>query len=99
MKRSLIRLLVLAALAPTAWWSCEPAPTCTGDWCGTAVVLTVPEPDVLLPAASRTDVGIAIGDLLFLKLADIGPSLNTADASTFVPQLADSWRFVDPRTI
>jgi peptide/nickel transport system substrate-binding protein len=63
------------------------------------VVLTVPEPDVLLPAASRTDVGIAIGDLLFLKLADIGPSLNTADASTFVPQLADSWRFVDPRTL
>jgi len=45
------------------------------------------------------DVGIAISDLLFLKLADIGPALNTAEDSTFVPQLAESWRFIDPLTI
>ena len=99
MRRLSVRRIAVATAAVVAWWSCNPEPTCTGDWCATAVVLTIPEPDVLFPPASRTDVGIAISDLLFLKLADIGPSLNTADDSTFVPQLADSWRFIDPLTL
>jgi len=99
MTRLSVSRIATATVVLAAAWSCNPEPTCTGDWCGTAVILTVPEPDVLLPPASRTDVGIAIGDLLFLKLADIGPSLNTADDNTFAPQLAESWRFVDPLTI
>jgi peptide/nickel transport system substrate-binding protein len=89
----------VATVALLAEWSCSPEPTCTGDWCGTAVILTVPEPGVLFPPTAQTDVEIGISDLLFLKLADVGPSLNTADDNTFAPQLAESWRFIDPLTI
>ena len=78
MNRLSIPRLAAATVALVTGWSCSPEPTCTGDWCGTAVVATVPPPDVLFPPASHIDVGIAICDLLFLKLADIGPALNTA---------------------
>ncbi len=99
MKRPNARMTAEAVLVLLAGWSCSSEPTCTGDWCGTAVVLTVPPPGALFPPTAYTDVEIALCDLLFLKLADIGPSLNTGDANTFVPQLAQSWRFIDPSTI
>jgi peptide/nickel transport system substrate-binding protein len=92
------RLITLTA-ALTAWWSCAPEPTCTGEWCGTVVVITVAEADVLLPVVAQGDVGVGIGDLLFLKLADVGPSLRTVGDSGFVPFLAESWRYLDPLTL
>ena len=78
---------------------CEPASTCAGDWCGTVVVVSGAEADVLLPPASRQDVGTAVSDLLFLKLADVGPSLRTVGYADFTPRLAESWRFTDPLTL
>lgn len=99
MNKPTVSRIAAATAALASAWSCTPEPTCTGDWCGTAVVLTVPPPGVLFPPVAQTDVEIGIGDLLFLKLADVGPSLSTAEDSTFVPQLADSWRFIDPLTI
>lgn len=77
--------------------ACAPEPTCTGNWCGTAVVVTAAEADVLLPVATSQDVGYAIGDLLFLKLADVGPAMSTVDG--FEPELASEWAFEDERTI
>lgn len=91
--------LALALLAPLAGAACTPAPTCTGEWCGTVVVLTSAEADVLLPPVARSDVGIALSDLLFLKLADVGPELGTVGDEGFVPQLAASWSFEDARTL
>jgi peptide/nickel transport system substrate-binding protein len=79
--------------------SCAPEATCPSDWCGTAVVVSAAEADVLLPAVSTMDIGIAIGDFIFLRLADMGPDLNLADPATFVPQLASSWSMEDSRTI
>ncbi len=86
--------LVLAVNA-----SCAPEASCPGDWCGTAVVVSAAEADVLLPVVSTMDIGIAIGDFIYLRLADIGLDLNLVDPATFVPQLARSWSVEDPRTI
>ncbi|NIR02333.1 MAG: hypothetical protein GTN78_19400 [Gemmatimonadales bacterium] len=63
------------------------------------MVVAFTEADALLPPVVRNDVGQSIADLLFLKLADVGPELNTVDPSTFVPELAESWTFEDDRTI
>jgi peptide/nickel transport system substrate-binding protein len=64
------------------------------------VVVTSPaEADVLLPPVAQSDVARSIADLVFLKLADIGPELHTVDTATFVPKLASSWSFEDPRTL
>ena len=57
------------------------------------------EADVLLPAVSQSDVGHSIGDMIFLKLADIGPELNTVDDAAFVPRLAEAWAFEDSVTL
>ncbi len=78
---------------------CGAEPTCTGDWCGTTVIVSTAEADVLLPPASQTDVGMALGDLIFSRLADVGPDFATLGDSGFVPQLAESWIFEDLRTL
>lgn len=88
-----------AALVLTVSSSCAPEVTCPGDWCGTAVVVSAAEADVLLPVVSTMDIGIAIGDFIYLRLADIGPDPNLVDPATFVPQLARSWSMEDSRTI
>lgn len=88
-----------AALVLTVSSSCAPEVTCPGDWCGTAVVVSAAEADVLLPVVSTMDIGIAIGDFIYLRLADIGPDLDLVDPATFVPQLARSWSMEDSRTI
>lgn len=54
---------------------------------------------MLLPVVATMDIGIAIGDFIFLRLADIGPDLNLVDPATFVPQLASSWSMEDSRTV
>jgi peptide/nickel transport system substrate-binding protein len=93
------RQLLTALTVLTTSWSCGAELTCEGDWCGTAVVVVGADADVLLPPVTQQDVGIAVSDLLFLKLADVGPSLGTIGDADFVPVLADSWQFVDPLTL
>lgn len=44
-------------------------------------------------------VARSVTDLIYLKLADIGPSLNTVGDGDFEPQLARSWSFEDSVTI
>jgi peptide/nickel transport system substrate-binding protein len=87
----------ITVLATLLLVSCREAPSCVGV-CGTAVVLGA-EPDVLFPPTSQQDAGIAISDMMFLKLADIGPAMNTVGDEGFVPQLAASWDLTNPRAI
>lgn len=77
----------------------ERPPGCTGDYCGTLVFAAPGEPDILLPPV--TDIALArdIYDQLFLKLADLGVSLNTRDDTAFVPLLAQRWEWDDPLTL
>lgn len=97
MNRSPTRLALAATVAATA--ACAPEGRCPADWCGTAVVVTASEADVLLPQITAQNVGKEIGGLIFDKLADIGADLNTFGDSGFEPKLARSWRFEDSLTI
>lgn len=98
MIRALQRLVVLAG-ALAAGGACTVERTCPDDWCGTLVAVSTAEPDVLLPNVSQGNVGRELGELLFDKLADIGPDMNTVGDGGFVPELARSWVFQDSLTI
>ncbi len=78
---------------------CAPDLSCEGDWCGTMVAVSGAEPEALLPPLAKYDVDLALGDLLFWKLADIGPESNTFGDQGFVPKLAESWTIEGPTTI
>ena len=93
------RMTALLCLATAFLVACVPDAGCPDRWCGTAVVATAAEADVLLPVATTQDVSYSISDLIFLKLADVGPEMNTVDPETFQPKLASSWEFEDERTI
>ena len=77
---------------------CTPQPTCV-EWCGTAVAAFYSDATTLFPPIAETDLDYALSDQLFLKLADVGPEMNTERDNGFVPLLAKSWRFEDPVTI
>jgi len=80
-------------------FGCKPDLSCQGDWCGTAVMLSGAEPEALLPAFAKYDTDIAVNDLLYWKLADVGPERNTFGEDGFVPMLAESWEIEGPTTI
>ncbi|MFQ6047666.1 MAG: ABC transporter substrate-binding protein, partial [Gemmatimonadales bacterium] len=69
------------------------------DWCGTVVIATAGEAGTLFPPNARTQIDNGLIDLVFQRLAEIGPQLNTIGDSGFTPALARSWSFDDPRTI
>jgi len=87
-------LVLLAAIT-----SCGRSARCSADPCGTAVIVATAEPDVLFPPLVQSGPGFALTDQIFLKLADIGPALNTGGDAGFVPRLARSWKFETPKTI
>lgn len=86
-----------SVLVTLLFLACREAPPCVGP-CGTVVIVGA-EPDVLFPPTTQQDAGIAVSDMMFLKLADIGPAMNTLGDEGFVPQLAASWDLTDPTTI
>ena len=86
------------AAAAVVLGACREVPRCPGDWCGTAVLVTS-EPGVLLPPVTQTDADFLVTDMVFSKLADLGPSLNTVGDSGFVPELAQSWTWDGPTTV
>lgn len=66
---------------------------------GTAVIATSADADVLIPALSTTGPGFAVGEQLYLKLAEMGPELNTTGDAGFIPELAEAWEFEDSLTL
>src|SRR6266571_631230 len=88
--------LMLLALAGAG---CARRGGCTGDYCGTVVFVTTPEPDILLPPASQLVVSRDIADQIFLKLADLGMSGNTVGDTDFQPQLAERRDWANPLTL
>src|SRR2546426_2794321 len=71
---SLIGLAALVALT-----ACTRPSTCRGDYCGTLVFAAAGQPDILLPPVSVQGLARDVYQQIFLKLADIGPSMNTLD--------------------
>ncbi|MDH5282845.1 MAG: peptide ABC transporter substrate-binding protein [Gemmatimonadota bacterium] len=67
---------------------------------GTLVIAVAREAQSPVPTLWRGDqANREISDLLFLRLASLGPALGTTDDSSFVPQLAHRWKRVDGRTL
>jgi peptide/nickel transport system substrate-binding protein len=89
---------LIAGVLATACVAEQPAP-CPDDWCGTAVIATPAEADVLFPPSAQGDIARSIIDLVFTRLADLGPDLNTVDPTSFEPRLASSWTREDSLTL
>src|SRR5258706_1481494 len=92
-----LTLVALAALILVA--GCERPVGCTGEFCGTMVIASGGEPDILLPPVSGFAITRDVTDQLFLKLADLGPSGNTICDEDFQPQLAERWEWDAPTTL
>ena len=58
---------------------------------GTLVLVVPADPGSLLPTRLSSIQGKQITDLVYERLADIGPGLNTFGEDGFVPKLASSW--------
>lgn len=58
---------------------------------GTVVVAAAADADALLPPLVRTSQGRLASELLFDRLVEIGPSLNTVGDADFQPRLATRW--------
>jgi peptide/nickel transport system substrate-binding protein len=58
---------------------------------GTVVFATAGDADVFFPALSFSALGKAVSDLVFDKLAEIDPGLNTIGDGGFTPRLARRW--------
>ncbi|HRQ79415.1 MAG TPA: ABC transporter substrate-binding protein, partial [Gemmatimonadaceae bacterium] len=62
---------------------------------GTVVVAAAADADALLPPLVRTSQGRLASELLFDRLVEIGPSLNTVGDADFQPRLATRWSWSD----
>lgn len=62
---------------------------------GTLIVGASADADAILPGIAGTVQGRTISELLFDRLADIGPELNTVGDDGFLPRLASGWNWSD----
>jgi peptide/nickel transport system substrate-binding protein len=104
MRTHLVRRLRLQTiLLPLAFSvvavGCTRRGACGGEYCGTLVFPGMGQAVTLLPVVSQNTLERDIFDQIFLRLADIGPDENTIADSGFVPELARSWEWSDPRTL
>lgn len=80
--------LVLCVAAITGCRGMDSTPTG-----GMLVVSAGADPETLFPPLVVGSQGRAVTELLYDKLADIGPGLNTIGDVGFVPKLAESWEW------
>ena len=67
---------------------------------GTLVVAGPREALSPVPTLWRNDqFNREVSDLLFLRLADVGPEVSTTNERSFLPRLALRWKRRDPRTL
>ncbi len=99
MRRSSWSVFGLATMYAIVGFSgCTPEVSCDSGWCGTVVVASRPA-QYLFPPLQELEVDMGAADLIFSKLADVGPSSNTIGDTDFIPNLASSWDFEDDLTI
>ncbi len=91
-----IGAFVLAGVIATG---CQSEGDCPTDWCGTIVVTSGAEGQTLFPPSIDDEIEISLNDLIFEKLAEVGPSMNTIGDDRFIPILAESWSYPDAQTI
>lgn len=91
--------VLIATLCVLALPACERRGGCTSEYCGTLVIVSAGQPDILLPPVSELALARDISDQIFLKLADIGLSTNTVGDEDFQPLLAERWEWDGPLTL
>ena len=79
----------LAILALAGLVACGESNATAGG--GTIIVGSAADADALLPGIVRSTQGRIASELLFDRLADLGPSLQTMGDSGFIPRLAQRW--------
>src|SRR5258708_33510175 len=94
------RLTAGAALASVLLFGgCARTGGCVGEHCGTLVIATAGEPNILLPPVSDLSITRDVTEQLFLNLADLGMSGNTVGDEDFQPRLAERWEWDAPTTL
>jgi peptide/nickel transport system substrate-binding protein len=92
------RLRLLTWLLPS-FFSAFPAAAQSSPT-ATLVIAVAGDPASPVPTLWRNDQGNReVSDLLFLRLADLGPGLSTIDEKSFVPRLARRWERRDALTL
>ena len=99
MRSPLLATLACTFGAAVVVASCDAGGGCRGEYCGTLVIATSGEPDVLLPPSTTNSNARDVHDQIFLKLADLGMAMNTVGDSGFEPQLAQRWEWENPTTL
>lgn len=82
-------LVILSCLA------CAGSDRARGPLGGTVIVAAAADADALIPALVRTSQGRFASELLFERLVEMGPSLNTVGDAGFEPRLARRWHWSD----
>ena len=90
MRRSAV--LALALLCPATGMSQTTLP-------GTIVIVVGAEATAPVPTLSNAKANVDVSDLMFLRLARIGPDFITSGDRGFVPQLAEKWQRRDSVTL
>jgi peptide/nickel transport system substrate-binding protein len=67
--------------------------------CGTLIVHTRTEVSTLYPPAFVEQTDVEVGGQIFIRLADLDTTINTAGDEGFVPRLARTWEFEDDVTL
>lgn len=88
-----VRLVLLVALAACSG-ARDSAPAAAADSPGGTLVISTPaEPDNLMPPITTTQSGQQVEDLVYQRLAVIGPKMNTVGDDGFMPVLARRWEW------
>jgi peptide/nickel transport system substrate-binding protein len=88
-----MRLSLPALAAATLFAACssQDAPQATGSTGGTMIIAAANDAVDLFPPYVSDATGRMVQDLVFDRLAEIGPDLGTVGDKTFTPRLAKSW--------
>lgn len=89
LRRALVAGVALAALACSR--DDDAARAGGGGDVGGTVVIAQPEPDGLLPPLVQGVQAKMLTDLLYERLAELGPAMNTVGDAGFQPRLARRW--------
>jgi peptide/nickel transport system substrate-binding protein len=73
--------------------ACDRSNSASGAVGGTVIIATPADADALVPPIVRTTSGRLASELLFDRLADMGPERNTVGDAGFMPRLARAWRW------
>jgi len=91
--RSNLTVVACVTLALVAASCGESSPGTARSSGGTIVVAATGEPDFLFPPLSSNVPARQVTELIYDRLADIGPKLNVIGDSGFKPVLAQSWQW------